>query len=352
MAKNKGLFARMKSGMMSGATEYALDTRVVKTLMGIAQKASLTADSINRYVPKMEIMGNSVCDNIVFATKFSMIASTAGIGIAIVAVYQGIEAMNLIGDRIKGISEELRVLTTLNAMEVVPKYIYDFIREGLDKQFDDGKSHWFFVYHPDTFWTPRFCKSIRERPLDPRFVGYTNQLDALFIFLLATRAELTREEREARRNGEKLRSVKFHVIIPVHQPTVLPEFLKFPEKVGDFIVEGKTYGNKELVWLNLPPEQERFLDGIGNWEPPTPSSIDIFMSWAGLREMPRQEEPRVLGCLPQHISESDESSDSELDSPVSEHKPDVGDNLSLPGSRRRVRRRRRKNSKRNDVKLD
>ncbi|KAE8393529.1 hypothetical protein BDV23DRAFT_149350 [Aspergillus alliaceus] len=337
-------FERVMGAIRKETTEYVTDIPVVKTVNG----ALSGAKALDRYLPSMQVMCGSVSDNVAFAARFGAIASTVGIGVCIVSAYQGIQALKLIATHLKNISDEVKVLCTLKAMEVVPVMIHNFISEGLNKDFNDNKSHWFFVYHPDTFWTPSFFELNAKHKLGSRFVGYTDQLDSLFIYLLALRKQIKKEEREALRQRKRRRPIKFHVLIPVHQLTVITEYLQFPDGLGDFVVEGKTYGNQELAWLNVPPWQEKFLDGIGNWEPPSPSAWDEVLDFVGWQEFPRLGELRVLGTLPDNEIEADEgtgyqsSSDTESihgDDDLLSGDPPPRVNDSLPRKRRKKRRR-------------
>ncbi|KAG2413659.1 hypothetical protein HFD88_002848 [Aspergillus terreus] len=253
----------------------------------------------------MEVMCGSVCDNIAFATRFGAITTTVGLGVTIVSAYQGIQALKLIAAQLEQINGEIKALSTLKAIKAVPQQIHDTISEGLNKKFNDHKSHWFFVYHPDTFWTPGFRKLVETNELDRRFGGYTDQLDSLILFLSAVRKEIEEKEQKAWEKGKRCRPVKFHIIIPVHQLTVITEYLQFPADLGDFVVEGKTYSNQELAWLNVPPWQEKFLDGIGNWKPPSPTLWDEVLDLFGCK-YPRLGEPRLLGSLPGDGLDSDD----------------------------------------------
>ncbi|KAL4747562.1 hypothetical protein BDW72DRAFT_196638 [Aspergillus terricola var. indicus] len=262
-------------------------------------------------MPTKEIMCASVCDNVTFSARFGAMTSTVGLGVSIIAAYHGVQALKLIAAHLENIGQEIKVLTTLAAMEVVPRHKHDVISKGLNKRYNANKSHWLFAYHPDAFWTPAFCRIVAKHRLGPRFVGYTNQLDSLFLFLLATRKQIEKEERQARRQGKRLRLVKFHVLIPVHQLTVITEYLEFPEGLGDFVVEGRTYGNQKRAWLNVPHRQEQFLDGIGNWKPPLPSAWDEVLDWVGWEDYPRLGEPRILGSVPDDELEIDEDEASQ-----------------------------------------
>jgi hypothetical protein len=125
-------FERVMGAIRKETTEYVTDVPVVKTVNG----ALSGAKALDRYLPSMHVMCGSVSDNVAFAARFGAIASTVGIGVCIVSAYQGVQALNLIATHLKNISDEVKVLCTLKAMEVVPVMIHNFISEGLTKDFN------------------------------------------------------------------------------------------------------------------------------------------------------------------------------------------------------------------------
>ncbi len=85
------------------------------------------------------------------------------------------------------------------------------------------------------------------------------------------------------------------------------------------------------------------MSGIGNWDPPDPSSWDEIRNWFGWCELPGQGEPRVLGFLPEGFLPEDDSGcdedetssstdreSSESEPSARDHEPPVGANLTMP----------------------
>ncbi|KAL6410082.1 hypothetical protein AUP68_06492 [Ilyonectria robusta] len=165
---------------------------------------------------------------------------------------------------------------------------------------DPDRDHWFFVYHPDNDWYPKFYHLVSDTPLGDRFCGYTNQIDTVFLSMLEARQRIKEEEDRARIRQQPIRPVKLHLLIPAYQPILIAEAPKIPENIGDFVIEGRINSGVEFVWLNLPREQRHYVEGIGEWIPPTPGWWDWCMSKLGLAdEMPMLGEARVLGTRQQ-----------------------------------------------------
>ncbi|PVI07199.1 hypothetical protein DM02DRAFT_609178 [Periconia macrospinosa] len=276
-------------------------------------KASNMMDRVDAFVPSMQIMGQSFCDSVKILTSFSTIATTVGIGANVVLTYQGIQALNLIAARLGDVSATLAAQTALIAQKDFPQYVYDMIRERLGQTADDTAcEHWFFVYHPDNDWYPKFYHLLEARPLGPAFCGYTNQIDTVFSFMIAARRYIQERERRPRKDSKMGKPVTLHLLVPAYQPVVIVEALKIPEEIGDFVIEGRVNSNKPFVWMNLPDDQKKYTLDIGDWEPPTPSWWATAMATLGLGEEPLVlKEPRVLGTS-QHRLPIDSKPDAEF----------------------------------------
>lgn len=261
-------------------------------------KASKLLDRMEAFVPSMQVMGRSFCDTVKIFSAFNTIATTVGIGANIVLTYQGVQALHLIAAHLKDMSTALAAQTALLAQKDFPQYVYDLIRERVGQTSDDpAYEHWFFVYHPDNDWYPKFYHLLEAKPVGPAFCGYTNQIDTAFSFMVAARQYIRKErERRAQKQGRNVRPVMLHLLIPAYQPIVIVEALKIPEEIGPFAIEGRVNSNKPFVWMNLPEEQRRYIVDIGRWVPPTPGWWELAMSKMGLAEQPLHlKEPRVLG---------------------------------------------------------
>ncbi|KAF7553372.1 hypothetical protein G7Z17_g3658 [Cylindrodendrum hubeiense] len=280
------------------------------------------AATLNHFIPVMQVMGKSISDSAKIFTYFNVAALTIGIGANVVPTYQGVQVLQLIAARLKDISTSLAAQTALVAQKEFPQYVYEMIRERLGQTSDDKTcDHLFFVYHPDDDWYPKFYHLLEKNPPGPRFCGYTNQIDTIFIFMLAVRRRIQEKERRAEEKGRPKRPTKLHLIIPAYQPILILEALKIPEEIGDFVMEGRINSNTEFVWLNLPEEQRHYVLGIGHWTPPTLGWWDWSMTKVGMAEEPPVlRAPRVLGTSQQKDEDEDErvsvnSEDSGYDAP-------------------------------------
>ncbi|KAH6607026.1 hypothetical protein Trco_003339 [Trichoderma cornu-damae] len=262
-----------------------------------APRANQMADGLNKFIPAMQVMGQSVCDSARIFAYFSMIATTVRIGVNIVQTYQGIQALQLIAAKLQDISVSLAAQTALMAQKEFPDYVHSMIRERLTQTSDDASlEHWFFLWHPDDDWYPKFFHLLEEKPLGSRFCGYTNQIDSVFVFMIAARRRITEMEYKARRRGHSVRPTRLHLLIPAYQPILIAEALKIPEEVGDFVMEGRINSNREFVWLNLPDDQRHYVLNIGQWIPPNPGWLVWAASKIGLGEKPpKLRSPRALG---------------------------------------------------------
>ena len=278
--------------------------KVASDVRELTVKASKVADSIERFMPSIQVMGQSFCDSAKIFSHFNIITTTVKIGAELVLVYQGVQALRLMNDTLKTISTSLAAQTALKVQKEFSQYVYDMILERLDQTSDDPYFiHYFFVYHPDNDWYPKFYRLIIEAPLGSRFGGYTHQIDTVFMFMLATRNQINKEAREAQKRGRPTLPIKLHLLIPAYQELLITEPLRIPEEIGDFVMEGRVHGGKEFVWLNLPDDQQRYVQDIGLWHSPPPG----WMKWAKSKfEISLSKEPRVLGTAQQPQEDADE----------------------------------------------
>ncbi|KAK0652471.1 hypothetical protein B0T16DRAFT_454835 [Cercophora newfieldiana] len=269
-------------------------------------KVTQLVDSANQFIPTMQIMAHSVCDSVRIATRFQSVASTVGIGANLVLTYQGVKALHLIAAKLEDISVALAAQTALTAQRDFPEYVHDMIRERLGQTAGDPTTdHWFFLYHPDDDWYPKFYHLLEKKPVGPAFCGYTNQIDTIFVFMLAARRHIESKMRESGGKGG-VRPVRFHLIIPAYQPILIAEALRVPEEIGDFVIEARTNSNKPFVWLNLPEDQRHYVSGIGQWDPTPLSWWDGVLSRVGLaRRPPMLSSPRTLGTRQESTEDED-----------------------------------------------
>ncbi|KAI1505085.1 hypothetical protein F5X99DRAFT_369478 [Biscogniauxia marginata] len=309
-------------------------------------KAAQMAKQARHFIPSIQIVGRSLCDSAKIVTSFSTIATTVGIGANAVLTYQGVQVLELIAARLKDINATLAAQTAMIAQKDFPGYVYDMLRERIGQTSGDPDcAHWFFVYHPDNDWYPKFYNLLESKPLGPEFCGYTNQIDTAFVFMLAARRRINEKaRRKTSRYGSPNRPVRLHLLIPAYQPILIVEALKIPEEIGDFVMEGRINSNKEFVWLNLPEEQRHYVVDIGHWVPPAMGFWDSVMSKFGLVERPPElREARILGTRQKMLGESDEvdvSLGNDIGDGNEDDKANAG-NQATPLHHHRRRRRRR-----------
>lgn len=243
---------------------------------------------INEAIPIFQVMAHSICDRAKVVTSFSNIAATLGTVGNLVVTYQGVRALQLIASHLKDINDTLQAQTALMSIEKFPQAVYDLIEEALHNHQDtDEISHWFFVYHPDTIWTPGFHRLVMARGLHRRFCGHSSQLDAAVVFMLAARDYSERSARHAGKHGKQNRGIRLHLLIPAYQPVLIKDPVKFPDALGDFVVHGKIHNSTPLVWINIDADQENCLSGVGRWQPPSPKWFEAMFNQP---EMPKTRE--------------------------------------------------------------
>ncbi|KAF4468708.1 hypothetical protein FALBO_4398 [Fusarium albosuccineum] len=284
---------------------------VVKNTNDFLTHASETARSAQTILPQIHIIGRSLADSAKLFSKFSIVATSLGTGANVYQTYQGVQALKLIAAKLGDISHSLEAQVALTAQRDFPQYVYDMIRERLSQtSADPDRDHWFFLYHPDTDWYPKFFHLVEEKPLNPRFCGYTNQLDTVFLFMLAARERITKRELQKGRKKQHSRPIQLHLIIPAYQSILIPESMQIPEDIGDFVIEGRINSNRPFVWLNLPEDQKYFTSDVGIWTPPPKGWLEQAMVWCGITETPLDSGPRrVLGMGPQLTMIEDEKNE-------------------------------------------
>jgi hypothetical protein len=270
---------------------------VVQHANDFLSSASQTVKGAQTILPQMHIMGQSLVDSARLFNQFSMVATTLGVGANIIQTYQGVQALNLIAAKLGDISNSLEAQAALTAQRDFPQYVFDMIRERLSQSsVDTEREHWFFLYHPDTDWYPKFFHLVEEKPLSPRFCGYTNQLDTVFMFMLAARERISKREAYKARKKQYCRPVQLHLIVPAYQTILIPEPILIPEEIGDFVIEGRINSNRPFVWLNLPENQQHYTFDVGMWSQPPPGLWEKTLEWMGMSDKPKISDiPRVLG---------------------------------------------------------
>ncbi|KAI5459213.1 hypothetical protein BGZ63DRAFT_456016 [Mariannaea sp. PMI_226] len=294
------------------------ERHAVRHTNGPVGEAREAPPKVQAFIPEMQVISKSLCDSTNIFHHFVKAALTIGIGANIVQTYQGAKALKLIAAKLDDDSpDHLAAQTSVDVYENFPHYVYDMVEERLiSTQHDPAIEHWFFIYHPDNDWYPKFNRLLRQNSLGPRFCGFSNQIDTIFMFMLAARRRIKERKRIALKNEEAYRTyqkrgsrqlpVKLHLLLPAYSPILIPEALKIPDEIGDFVMEGRINDSTPYVWLNFPNDQTQYLQDIGNWTPPSqsPGWWDCAMASLGMSDMrPELVEARVLGTS-QRVADS------------------------------------------------
>ncbi|KAI4594056.1 hypothetical protein LQW54_005165 [Pestalotiopsis sp. IQ-011] len=263
-----GKMIRLGSGSMSVVKMIEAGSHLWKATQDV-DSIPKAISIINETIPIFQVMAKSICDSTKVAVSFSQIAAQLGTVGNLVVTFQGTRALQLIATHLNNMNDTLQAQTALMSIEKFPQAVYDIVEEALHNYPDtDEVSNWFFVYHPDTLWTPGFHRLVKEKGLHRRFCGHSSQLDAAIVYMLAAREYSDRAARKAGNGGKSKRRVKLHLLIPAYQPVLVKDPVRFPEALGDFVVHGKIHNSVPLVWINIDQDQEHCLSGVGRWRPP------------------------------------------------------------------------------------
>ncbi|KAK3942412.1 hypothetical protein QBC46DRAFT_380160 [Diplogelasinospora grovesii] len=201
-----------------------------------------------------------------------------------VNVLQGDAATQEIGKLIHG---ELEARTGLEAPAKFARQVDVTIREQMasTRPADDDKAQdIFFLYHPDTDWHGEFFRIAQANPLPANFLGMSENLDAIVIWMLFLRRNLRKNAKEAR----------FHLIVPAYRPTLIKDPLVFPGELYPFTIRGLVHNCKPLVWFDLPtiddvPPHLFELRHIGNlskppseWRKPAAAAAAVTTGGVGI----------------------------------------------------------------------
>ncbi|ETS74398.1 hypothetical protein PFICI_14264 [Pestalotiopsis fici W106-1] len=267
--RNGGKMIRIGSGPMSVVKMIEAGQHLWKATQDV-DSIPKAITIINEAIPVFQVMAKSICDSTKVAVSFSNIAAQLGTIGNLVVTCQGVKALQLIASQLKDMNDTLQAQTALLSIEKFPQAVYDIVEEALHNYQDtDDISNWFFVYHPDTLWTPGFHRLVKDKGLHRRFCGHSNQLDAAIVYMLAAREYSERAARNANKTGKSKRKIRLHLLIPAYQPVLIKDPVRFPEALGDFMVHGKIHNSTPLVWINIDQDQEHCLSGVGRWRPPS-----------------------------------------------------------------------------------
>ena len=202
----------------------------------VADKVQAAVDEghAHVFVPTMFVMNGSLCSGEEVKTSFRESRRVAGIRSNIVRVQ---------------FPDELRNGRPIHSV------VYETVDQALRETANlDKKEHWFFVYHPDDKWHDDFAALVKDQQLNERFCGLADEIDTVIQFMRKARRLITRIE--AKKDN---RPVKLHLLIPTDRHLVIEDAIKFPNDLGDFVVEAPGRG---LVQLSIPEEQRSKVRGI------------------------------------------------------------------------------------------
>lgn len=211
--------------------------------------------SVTREIHGVRIVAGSLVDKIDYYGRFFQGAAVT----FAIQIYQGVEALKVIGQKLDDISKELLDRNSLlvqgsQCEDGFAKHVYQYVKMRIDE--NGGGEHRFFVFHPDTNWYPSFHTMIRSNPLPATFCAKSDNLDQLCRFMLQHREDVGPD-------------VTFHLLIPAWSPVTITEPLHFPEGLGSLSVEGLSHKGRAYVSLNLPAAPVGLLHGVANVVDPT-----------------------------------------------------------------------------------
>lgn len=174
-------------------------------------------------------------------------------------VVQGVGQLRQIAGHLDGINNTLSRDHALNAPPAFADFVYNMVKNMIGSS---SSSAWYFVYHPDTYWTHHFSNQIRsEGPLGKRFIGIFQDLDMVVIFMRAMRQALASDPQMQEDPPH------FKLLIPAYYPIVITSPLQFPKELEPFSLYCDTHDGQPLVWMNLPGVEKGIHDNIGLYKP-------------------------------------------------------------------------------------
>ncbi|KAK1143714.1 hypothetical protein N8T08_006114 [Aspergillus melleus] len=197
-------------------------------------------------------------------------------------VVQGVGQLRQIAGHLDGINNTLARDHALNAPPAFADFVYNMVKNMIGSS---SSSAWYFVYHPDTYWTHHFSNQIRsEGPLGKRFIGIFQDLDMVVIFMRAMRTALASDPKMQEDPPH------FKLLIPAYYPIVITSPLQFPKDLEPFNLYCDTHDGQPLVWMNLPGVEKGIHDNVGLYKPPQSLLSKLFGS-------KQNTGPRTLGTI-------------------------------------------------------
>ncbi|QYS98932.1 hypothetical protein H0G86_006087 [Trichoderma simmonsii] len=193
---------------------------------------------------------------------FVEIFQAAALGAIPLVLLSGVKAIERVGASLDGIRSELAISNVSKIQGWgdggFGAYVHRFVQNEMTVVYGAGDEHrFFYVWHPDTDWHPRFEERQREEPLGASFGGYHNDLATICMRMRADREALSR-------TTEYGRAAIFHLIIPAYCPLVIDHPIAFSYGLLPLVVTGGRHRGTDLVWFNLARATEQLtLNYIG-----------------------------------------------------------------------------------------
>lgn len=301
--------------------------------LGQEYRVSEAANAIRREWPKIHTFLSSLILQLgrnQYLPLFNTFLQASGVVAQYLTVIQGTKALERIG-------ATMDAQTGLLAPQKFARQVYRFVKQRSAETRNDGSTHIFFVYHPDTDWHPEFFHhATHDRdPLPSNFLGLSENLDALCVWMKFLRGLMNKVQPG--------KIIQFHILIPAYRPLIIEEPLRFSDDLLPLSVEGHIHNSMPHVWMNLPDVSNELLTLSGIGEQATlPNEWTLGGVWNTLSSMfsaAERRSTRTLGeeCKSCGESQSDEEREAEEEG--------IQDEIFVSEDIRKVHRKRRKHRK-------
>jgi hypothetical protein len=216
------------------------------------------------------------------ASTFNDLFLAAAVAGILVEAREGVAALKNIGVQLEGIKDEIsrQTLAKFAGYEQTgfASFVYEFIKTEINAHgapsSSDGKKHFFYVFHPDTIWYPRFETLLGETPLSKSFRGYSSDIEAIFLLMWTNRKTLV----ETTDDGA---DAVFHLLVPSDRFSAIAEPFVIDPDIGPLVIKGHRYNAANLVWFNIlsrPPSVTlQDVGNIPNSPKPVPPLIKTYL---------------------------------------------------------------------------
>jgi hypothetical protein len=250
-----------------------INSRMDKGDLSLLQALAASSDGKDMLGPMLATAGNWAK----FATAASGIVAVTTTLIGADAMTHCKKVAREMSKSLETLCKSVEVSTNLKHEKDFPKWVYDFVANessGRDlininnkslkrriKELDcslpdsshsEGRdvAHYYFVYHPATDWHAPFSNMVRKEPL-PGFVGATDSLDALGLYLIKFRKVVGPE-------------AVIHILMPSAHMYVIKEEITVPAALQPLRITGqKHYSGNPYVHATIQGMDEADLRDIG-----------------------------------------------------------------------------------------